>query len=186
MAKTSEPTPSLDELKARLLAGDQTVTADQLGRAAEIALWEDLRRQAEALQAAEQAEADRLDAIRAIKASVLAAESLDDDQADMLAITEAAARIITRHRERATAVGDAKGALMRQRVPEGEQVEGIAWNNAGMGRPEGVTVDGRRLAASSYPGAVIADAILQALTDAGVRRQVIAPHVQLIPSNRRR
>ncbi|MFG1617357.1 hypothetical protein ACGFI3_31730 [Nonomuraea wenchangensis] len=187
MTKTSDPAPSLNDLKARLLAGDDTVTAEQLARAAEVQQWEDLRRQAAELKAAEEAEADRLDAVRAIKARVLAAESLDDDQADMRAITEAAARIITRHGNRAQAVRDAIRDLAKQRVHDGgDPIEGIRWNNAGMGRPEGVTVDGRHLSASSYPGAVIADAILQALTDAGVRRQVITPHVQLIPSNRRR
>lgn len=184
MAKTSEPPPSLNDLKARLLAGDDTVTAEQLARAAEVAEWEDLRRRAAELKAAEEAEAARLDTIRQIKARVLAAENLDGDQADMDAIAEAATRIIRRHKHRAEVVREAMTALAKQRVKDGETVEGIAWYNAGMGRPEGVTVDGRALGSYAHPGGPIADALNTACHSAGVQAQLLAPQLHIQASRK--
>lgn len=184
MAKTSEPPPSLNDLKARLLAGDDTVTAEQLARAAEVAEWEDLRRRAAELKAAEEAEAARLDAIREIRAKVLDAASLDDDQADIDAIAEAAARIIRRHKHRAEAVRQAMRALAQQRVQDGQAVEGIAWYKAGMGRPEGITVDGRTLGSSAHPGGPIADALNTACHSAGVQTQLLAPQLRIQASHK--
>lgn len=187
MVKTSDAAPSLDELKARILAGDETVTAEELAHATEVALWEDLRKQAAAKMAAEQAEAERLDQIAQVRADILAADQADDDQADTDAITDAVARIIARHMQRAQVVGEARGRLHRLGIPAGgspEDAHGLTWHQAGMGMPESVTIDGRRLTATAYPGAAIADAIARGAADAQINRHRLAPHLVLIADHK--
>lgn len=179
----TEDPPTFAELRQRILDGGD-VTPEAYERARTLAELDELQRQADQLAAQRQAEAARLDTIRQIKARVLAAENLDGDQADMDAIAEAAARIIRRHKHRAEAVRQAMRALAQQRVQDGQAVEGIAWCNAGMGRPEGITVDGRTLGSYAHPGGPIADALNTACHSAGVQAQLLAPQLHIQASHK--
>ena len=131
MAKQTEPAPSLDDLKARLLAGDDTVTAEQLARAAEIQQWEDLRRQAAELAAAEQAEAERTARFEALRAR---AQHIAEQrqQRDALAeqIRQAAADMVRLQDAMEAEQGAIIHALAVEGIRAGQEDHGIGWANA--------------------------------------------------------
>ncbi|WP_327105439.1 hypothetical protein [Nonomuraea glycinis] len=175
MANQTEPVPSLADLKARLLDGDETVTAEQLAHAAELAQWEDLRRQAAELKAAEEAEADRLDRITATGRQLVASFDDDGDAADLDIIRDAVASIAQRADRRKEAFSAAFGALTREGVPvDGQPVAGVTRHLHGMGLGERIVIDGRTVTYIA-PGKSVSDAIASGLGDVGKSLGYLSP-----------
>lgn len=177
MGKTTrQAPPSLAELRQRILDGHD-VTPAEYAQARTLAELDELQALADAQAAARQAEADRLDHIRQIKARVIDAEAAADDRADTATIRDAVVRIIGRHLSLARAVRAARADLARLGVPEGDEIEGLRWQHAGMGYGDCVAIDGRRLCITANPGFVIADALGDACTVAGSPHH-LSPGVQ--------
>lgn len=171
-------------MKAAILAGEP-VTADELARATAADELARLQAEAERLAAERRAEAERRDQIRRVRAEVLAAEQRVDDAGDIAAITEAAARIISRHRRLAEVVRAARVKLARLGVQEGEEVEGVRWRDAWWGRADSIQIGDRTLTVTAYPGQPIALALLAACEQAGVNKHLLRPHIDITHSRPR-
>jgi hypothetical protein len=177
MAKTTQ-TRTLAELRQAVLDGEH-VTEDEYARAKTLAELDQLQAEADRQAAARQAEAERLDAIRAIKTRVIEAEAAADNAADTDLITQAVTRMIRREHDRATVVRQARVDLARLGVTESTTVEGISWANAGMGIADRITIDGRPVTINPYPGRAIADALEQACQAAGATVHTLRPSIDV-------
>ncbi|OUC96068.1 hypothetical protein [Streptosporangium minutum] len=185
-AKMKTATETLDDLKARILSGDETVTAEELGHATQAADHEKLREQAAEILAAEQAATDQLARIRGIGANLIAAYEDDQEQADFNALRDAVANIVRRSERRKDAFNKAYGALAREGVPiGGEPTAGISRREAGMGLGDRIIVNDQVITYSA-PGATCADAIASALGDTGKSNGFLAPNITLVAKRRPR
>ncbi|GHE28684.1 hypothetical protein GCM10017673_33970 [Streptosporangium violaceochromogenes] len=179
MPKTTQKAPpSLAELRQRILDGHD-VTPAEYAQARTIAELDELQALAEVQAAARQAEADRVAHVEQVKAEILSqAGDTDADQADADLIRDAAARIITRAKNRYAAVNHGIASLRRLGLTEGEEYAGATWKNASMGLSDAVIIDGRRIG-QTPAGPALADALAGALADAGVQRGYLAPLIHV-------
>ncbi|WP_030919004.1 hypothetical protein [Streptosporangium amethystogenes] len=173
--KTRTAAETLDALKARILAGDETVTAEELAQTTHAAEHEKLLQQAAEILAAEQAEADRLDRVRAIAEQLLTAYDDPGENDDIEALRAAVASIVRRADRRKEAFREAYGALAREGVRIGDEpTAGISRREAAMGVSDRVVV-GEQTITYVAPGRTIADAISSALGDLGKSDGILAP-----------
>lgn len=183
---TTDSPPTFDELKARILSGDETVSPEDLARAAELDQWAKLQEQAAAVMAAEKAAQEKHDRIRAAAEHALAVFDDDDTQLADAMIREGIRRRVEHYKRQAQAFSDATGAFAREGIRKNsEPVSGCEWREATMGMPERLIIDGRDIA-PRIPHREIADAIDAGLADAGERRHLLVPHVQINPRARAR
>ncbi|HEY9524397.1 MAG TPA: hypothetical protein VIR33_14250 [Thermopolyspora sp.] len=200
MPKPTVSPPPLAELKARILAGDQTVTAEQLAQATALAELDELRAEADRQRAEQQAAAERHQRIRAAVDTLLGV--IEDADTTALAdamIREGVRRRVDHYNRQAGAFGETtailtQGGVQMQRLTPGVRNRGnaaqiapdagVIWKDAWMGLPQRLVIDGRDIFPVN-PSRAIADAIADGLRDAGQSYRLLAPNVTIRPEQRR-
>ncbi|MFE9003236.1 hypothetical protein ACFYOY_13990 [Streptomyces sp. NPDC007875] len=181
-AAHTEATAALDQLKAAILMdGPTAVTAQDLGAAADRAEHAGLAVQHARAEHAAAQERDRRQALRDLKNEILTGAS--NPQAALAAMRQfedAAAALIATCCSRQRNISQWTRAMRQHGVPRAnnqpaaEQHEGLAWADAGLGRSDHITVDGRTIA-DINPGVIITAALHRAASAAGYTVRHLAP-----------
>lgn len=186
-ARTVEEAQQHDAaLRDRILAGDASVTAQQLAESAAVIERAGLDVEAAGLRlrGAEKTAADA-EADRIAEAITGAVGNADDVSAAVQQIAEGVAALIgicaRRQRGITRGIGEMRAARIPARSNGTQPVPGVgrlAWADAAMGRAETAYVDGRAYSAVE-PGTLTAHAIARGVRDAGDSVHRLAPFVTL-------